>query len=57
MYISKPFQSVVNMSSFILSFWFEVALMHFPYTAAFINRNQRNELTFKQVAYMEKIDK
>jgi len=34
----------------VLSFWFEVALMHIPYTAEFINRN-RVELTFKQVTY------
>jgi len=25
----------------VLSFWFEVALMHIPYRAEFINRNQR----------------
>ena len=37
----------------ILSFWIEVALMHIPYTctAGFINRNQRIELAFIQVAY------
>ena len=31
--------------------WFEVALVHIPYTAEFININQRIELAFKQVAY------
>jgi len=34
----------------VLSFWLKVALMHIPYTAEFINRNQRIELAFKQVA-------
>ena len=35
----------------VLSFWFEVTLMHIPYTAEFMNRNERIELAFKQVAY------
>jgi len=33
----------------LLSFWFDVALMHIPYTAEFINRNQRIELAFKHI--------
>jgi len=33
---------------FILSVWFEVALMHISYTAEFINRNQRIKLAFME---------
>jgi len=36
----------------LLSFWFEVALMHIYYTAEFINRNQRIELTYRQPALL-----
>ena len=35
----------------ILSFWFEVALIHIPYTAEFINIKQLIEMALKQFAY------
>jgi len=35
----------------LLSFWFEVALMHIPYAAEYIYRNKRTKFAFEQVAY------
>jgi len=32
----------------VLSIWFEVALVHIPYTAEFINKNQRIKLALNR---------
>ena len=42
---------VYGSTYYVIVILFQVALMHIPFTAKLINRNQQIELAFKQVAY------